>query len=95
MWAIYDIGSSISAAKHEEHIPGADLKHKAELGAAYHTATGDPFYNKGNFDIEFETENKHMKTIDFNNANVSIPILSASLWNKQGHSSHLQRLNTR
>ena len=68
----------INASKHEEQFPGADLKKTDQLGAAYHTATGDPFYNNGNFIVDVETDNKHAKSIDFNNANVSIPILSAS-----------------
>ena len=59
------------------------------MGATYYTATGDPFHNMGQFDLEWTTENGNHKHVKFNHAKVSIPILSMSRWNNRGHKSIL------
>ena len=59
------------------------------MGATYQTATGDAFHNMGEMDTPFLTENRHAKNVRFNNARVSMPILSMDRWNRQGHRTTL------
>ena len=61
-----------------------------QLGDTYRSATGEPFHNKGQFDVAFTTENEHKQNIEFVNAGVEIPIISASKWARDGHSTRLE-----
>ena len=89
VWSILDSGSSIDAADFSKHFPGASLEKTEHFGATYETATGEPFHNMGQFDLEWKTENGHQKNTRFNNAKVSIPIQSMDRWNAKGHRTTL------
>ena len=88
IWGLADSGSSIDIANHRRHFPGATLNSQP-TGATYLSATGDPFENLGTFGVDFRTENYHEKHIEFNNGNVSMPIVSLRRWAKAGHRSTL------
>ena len=89
MWSILDTGSGITAADHQKHFPGAVLRDLDQKGHTFHTATGEPFSNKGRFDVGFRTENRNEKEVTFENAKVAIPIISMHDWNARGHRTTL------
>ena len=89
LWCILDSGSSIDAADHSKHFPGSKIHKTMSLGATYQTATGEPFHNMGEMEIPFQTENRHDKQVSFNNAKVSMPILSMTRSNNNGHRTTL------
>ena len=89
IWGLYDSGSSIDAANRSAHFPGSNLKEAKETGAVYQTATGDPFYNMGEFDVCFKTDGGLTENVSFNNTNVSMPILSVNKHNRRGYRSML------
>ena len=88
VWALHDSGSSINAADHDRHFPGAELD-ATPVAGTYHNANGQPFTNKGQFDIPFRSENRHKRQLNFLDAPVSMPIYSSNLWAKQGFQSVL------
>ena len=45
---------------------------------AFTTATGDPFGSEGEFKVPFQTQEGHNRVITFQNAPVTVPIISAS-----------------
>ena len=47
------------------------------------------FHNLGEFDVPFLTENRHAKSVRFNHARVSMPILSMDRWNNRGRRTTL------
>ena len=85
--ALYDSGSSIDAADHVRHFPGAQLIHDDEPGATFASATGAPLTNDGNFDVPFRSYNGHKKETEFLNAPVAMPIVSVRRWDQNGHRS--------
>ena len=75
---LMDSGAVPNVACHRKHFPGAVVEESEaqKAGAKYHTATGEPFPNKGQMTVPATTQEGHAKTFVFQNADVTIPILS-------------------
>ena len=84
VWTLYDSGSSINAAVHDAHFPGSALDNRPVAGT-YVNANGQPFTNKGQFEINFKSENMHDRKIVYLDAPVAMPITSSHLWNNEGY----------
>ena len=89
IWVLVDSGSSITVADKDKHFPGAQLVHDKEHGS-YQAATGQSFKADGHFRVDFRTENKHKRSVEFINAPVSMPILSVKRWNSQGNRTSVE-----
>ena len=83
-WTILDTGSTISAADYKKCVPWAKLNPNSK-NRTYHTATREAFGDKGDYDIQWSTENGHVKSANFLNAPVATPITSQHKWNRDGH----------
>ena len=83
VWTLHDSGSSINAADHSKHFPGADVD-KTPVAGTYTNANGQPFTNKGKFGVDVKSENMHDRHLEFLDAPVSMPIHSSNLWAKNG-----------
>ena len=78
IWSMGDSGSSIKVADHEKHFPGARLRESeaSRKGVAYQNADGSPLPNRGEFDVDFTTDEGHKRRATFQNASVMMPIPS-------------------
>ena len=78
--SLMDSGAVPNVANQPKHFPGADVEESEaqKAGAVYRTATGQPFPNKGQMTIPCTTQEGHRKTFVFQNADVTLPILSTS-----------------
>ena len=78
LWAMGDSGSSIKVADHAKHFPGAKLRENeaSRKGLKHKNADGSPLPNKGEFDVDVETDEGHERRAAFQTANVTMPILS-------------------
>ena len=88
-WTLYDTGSSTNAADHAKHVPGAHLDDEPVPGN-FLSATGEPFKNKGKFEIPWLSENRHKRKTIYLDAPVSMPITSGKLWNADGFRTTLE-----
>ena len=90
-----DSGAVPNVANRHKHIPGSTVKESEaqKAGAAYRTATGQPFPNNGNVTMPPATQEGHNKTCTFQNADATLPRLSTgntadcdsdSLYQQQG-----------
>lgn len=86
VWALGDAGSSIHVADHSRHSPGAVLD-STPSGATYTAANSSPFEDRGQIHVDVLPESMHANSIDFVNANASVPRISTRLWAKQAQRS--------
>ena len=72
-----DTGSAPHVASHKRYFPGAELRPSpASRKNAFATATGAPFGADGEFTVPFQTQEGHQRKVTFENADVTVPILS-------------------
>ena len=74
VWGLVDSGSAPHVAPHSKIFPGATLE--KSHGDGFVAANGSAIDNLGKFKIDVQTQEGHDRTIEFNNANVSFPMLS-------------------
>ena len=77
IWVLVDSGSSINAAAHSRHFPGAKLE-PPNADAMCQSATGHKFSNDGQFHIPCRTDAGHRRSTDLLNTKVSVPVMSVN-----------------
>ena len=77
----------------KQQFPGAKLRPSLaqKLGIQMSTATGQPFANLGEFEVPFHTQEGHPYTTTFQNAEVSMPILSTGRMADSGCTSTFKK----
>ena len=74
-----DSGSAPNVANHKKHFPGSQLVKDTGSSVQFQTATGQPFESKGKLTVDAESMEGYRRRIVFDDADVSIPILSIGL----------------
>ena len=89
VWALADSGSAADVASLDKHFPGAYRKKgKGKPGPNFATAGNGVLKNKGEFEIEFEDQGGHKRSLVFQDADVGMPILSISRRGKEGYRTY-------
>ena len=77
-----DVGSS--DRKDTPCVPFLRFKCPHRRSGTCHSATGEPFKNKGAFTVDWKSENRHQRTTKYLDAPVSMPMISPHLWAQDG-----------
>ena len=71
----------------KKHFPGAFRKQGKKTGPGFQTAGGGELKCKGEFEVQWEDQCGHSRDITFQDADVSMPIMSISKRGKEGYKS--------